>query len=281
MKLLTGSALALALLFLPTPSTATSCSADCEEAIGCYGGCEISPTECGSLCYSSGCNITCSEIGPEILSCSTSQETECGNGQGGPSGPPKEVRWTPDGEPAAWAVVRYQTDEVNPITVGAVEVLAASTEAYGVRAVDRLRENQNKQLQRRVEKAKEKQQIALKPLAVARERTHFSVKPLTAACAKASLSFGDALFPVTLETYAGFYFKAGIDQSGQVTSVETLYTDTPELEGDFVAYLETNLRLTITRAPEGTKLPGTIYGFVKASPKGSVSHILGATVLSE
>lgn len=199
-----------------------------------------------------------------------------------PPGYADDVRWTPDGEPAAWAVVRYKTDEVNPIAPESVEVLAASSDAYGRYAVESLRESRNEQLARRAEKAEEdKQPKVLKPLAKPRARTHFSVKPFTAACAKASLSFGDAPFPAKLETYAGLHFKAEVDLAGRVTSVETLYIDTPELEAAFVSYLKDHLQLTIRRAPDGTDLPGTIYGFVKASPKGAVSHILGATLLSE
>ena len=269
--------LAILALFIAYPAVAESCSADCEEALGCYGGCQLSATEeCGSYCFSSGCNVSCKEIGPnnQILSCGGGGDSECGSRSGGPNEPPAAAKVGPfSSRMAEWAVLAYRTDQVTPLAEKDVRVLSSSSRAYGAIARDSYRLDHNERLALHAQRAEAdgQREIFQRPLDTPQDRTVLKVKPVLGACLKAGIDFGGARFPVYPERSSVFYFRAQLNEAGQVSRVDGLHSEVPSLDEHFVNYLRENLGVTVD---EGSPSPRVLFGYLKATPSGAMGHML-------
>jgi hypothetical protein len=264
-----GALVIIATLGYASQVEALKCERDCGGE--CEGGCEVNSISCSCTSVGGGCpgSVTCSEYGEQV-SCQRSVSFKCEKSDDGlPDGPEAQgLTVLPQTE---WAVLRYRTDGIHPLTSGHVELVLASQASYGSRAVEELLRSLEKARQLRVETRERWRQqgpSAPAPLAspLVEERLHFMIDP-AGPCRSIGLLLSSSAPPV----FGGGFFRVTATGHGDVTAVSPLYGENGTDVRALARWLRREGRLLPRTAVDG---PVEAYVHLRAEEAG-VSYIIG------
>lgn len=260
-----------AALILTTPASATSCSRDCGGT--CSGGCTIDSIDCSVSCVGGSCpggEVTCSEYGGTTLNCNHSFTHKCETGgEGLPGGPETQgLRVLPQSE---WAVLKFRSDEVHPVSAAQVQLIAASSPRYGGLAVDQLVRSTHEAWELGSEVRKEARSrgdtaIAFPPESLpVGEQVRFFVDTAE-GCARVELELPRE---APADVRGSAFLRVIVGTNGEISAVSPLYaepkTDLKALSG----FLRKRGRILTT-----SETPLEAFVYLRASDAG-VSHIVG------
>lgn len=219
-------------LLLAPPATATQCSRDCSGS--CGGGCTVNSIDCSTACTGGSCPGTteCFEYGGTSLTCTASFKHDCEE-SGTPGGPETQFSQVP--EQSEWAVVKYRTDEIHPVSGTQVDLVAASTPRFGGLAVNELVRSSREGFEHRMELRQKARARGTTPPALPEgelpvvERVHFVVDT-AGACIGVKL-----VVPAEApeEVRGSGFFRVIAGPQGEISAVSPLWagpdTDLPTL----------------------------------------------------
>ncbi len=259
------------------PARADSCSASCANAVGCYGDCSVSDANCGAVCYDTGCGEAhCSLIGPANLGCGAYEYIPCYH-QPPPRLPTRGEATAPRsgaeaGIAAEWAIVNYPEHRLTPLKKGEVILLAASSPAFGKKALHSALEEENRAIvQRRARRRAAGSNTAHSEVLPASRGTGLRVQPLQRPV-RVKPSLANAVYPGdTGRQNVSLFFKATTDASGHIESAEVLYTPFPRYAPSMLGFLRQNL----TVSSQGSPGPLEVYGALLFHSNHGVGYMIG------
>ena len=266
MKMKAKGALGMALglvgtcFLVPTPARAGDCSASCDNDIGCYGDCEIDIDDCGTICYDTGCSVTCKAVGPKDCEAGTTQQ--CMHVNPPPfafSGGHLVERTGAD-----WAVVRFH--EADQLDAADVMVVRASSDdfAQSSRAEVAKRENE-------ATATLQKDPDAAPVLAkLGTDREMLFVAPHR-QCVNVHASLATRTWPGDRPTQSQIvYFRATTDSTGRIVTFDVLHSEAPEaLTSRLVTFGRDNLRISARKNP---RVPLEAFGFLRLNVNGKLGY---------
>jgi len=243
----------------------TTCSAECDNDLGCNGDCEIDPPDgCGSYCFDAGCSVTCRSFGPN---CDGGGTTQCFK-----QDPPPVL---PSGKPAApplsapahanWAILGYlQGVELKPSDI---RVVRASTDEFAGLAQSAMAKRENDGLA-----AARAQSPGGKPAGLGAKTEVLYVadvpncEQITGRLGVRALSGAHPDQPLTV------YFRANTDGTGKILTTELLYTTaSDETARQLIAFGEQNLKVWSKPRPA---VPVEFYGYLRLTPTAAVGYMV-------
>ncbi len=271
------SALALCLLAglgLPVAVRAqTTCSAECDNDLGCNGDCEINPPDgCGSYCFDAGCSVTCKSFGPN---CDGGGTTQCFKRDPPPVLPAGRPAVPPPAAPAhaGWAVLSYvQGVDLKPSDI---RVVRASSDEFGALAQSAMARREDDALA-----ASRAASPGGKAAGLGAQTEVLYVADVP-NCEQITGRLGvRTLAGVHPDQSLVVYFRGNTDGTGKIVTTELLHTTaSDEAARQLIAFGEQNLKVWSKARPA---VPIEFYGSLRVTPSGAVGYLVegGSPILN-
>ncbi len=246
-----------ALAIAPTPAATDSCSAQCVNALGCFGGCSVSLPDCGVGCWGA-CSLTCRGFGA-FGQCNQIIQFQCTE-----KPPPEESGASM--VPPDWALFEFWSDGWALLREADLTPLASSSPEFEGSARAELLKTLNSQIEAKRSAVKEQ------PGTVPVRHTALHVRPNGALGRSVLVSLKNTRFTTDAEG-AGVHVRARTDAQGNVVSVEVLHSRVPEYTADLVSYIQESMSVRVKEPPA---VPLELYGYVGVFKNRRIGYVLSA-----